>query len=88
MALDLLAHGLAVRISQEENTSFLQREAMDTKHQLPQLETYSKVDQKIKEALDWDLNDSPGLIRVTMETIVIHKRRQANEKESSIMANT
>ena len=74
MALDLLAHRLSVRISWEENTKFLQREVMDTEQKLPQLETYNKFDQEIKEALDLYLNERPSLKRETRAPIVIHKR--------------
>ena len=74
MTIGLLAHGLALRISQEENTSFLQKRVMDTKQQLPQLETYNKVEKKIKESPDLDLNERPRLKRGTGVPIVIHKR--------------
>ena len=46
MALDLLAHGIAVRISREDNRIFLLREEEGTKQQLPQLETYNEVKQQ------------------------------------------
>ena len=78
MALDLLAHRLSVRISWEENTKFLQREVMDTEQKLPQLETYNKFEQEIKEALDLDINERPRLKMVTGVPIVIHKRQQGN----------
>ena len=51
---------------------------MDIKQQLPQLETYNKVEQQIKEALDLDINECPRLKRVNGALIVIHKRRQGN----------
>ena len=47
---------------------------MDTEQKLPQLETYNKFDQEIKEALDLYLNESPSLKRETRAPIVIHKR--------------
>ena len=64
MALGLLAHGLAVRILPEENIAYLRGEAMDTKKQLPQLETYNKVEQQMEEAPDLYINDRPRLKRV------------------------
>ena len=60
---------------------------MDTNQQLPQLETYNKDEQQIKEVLDLDLNDHSRLKRGTGLPIVIHKRRKANEKEMPIMVN-
>ena len=47
---------------------------MDIKQQLPQLETYNKVEKKIKESPDLDLNERPRLKRGTGVPIVIHKR--------------
>ena len=82
MSLHLLVYRLAVRISQEDNTAFLQRKVMDTKQQLPELETYNKVEQQIKDTLDLDINELPRLKRGTVESVVILKRRQANKKES------
>ena len=55
---------------------------MDTKQQLPELETYNKVEQQIKDTLDLDINELPRLKRGTVESVVILKRRQANKKES------
>ena len=54
---------------------------MDNYQQLPQLETYNKVDQKIKEALDLDLNDRSGLKRGTGAPIVIHNRQHEKKRE-------
>ena len=88
MTIGLLAHGLALRISQEENTSFLQKRVMDTKQQLPQLETYNKVRQQIKEALNLDLNELQEFKRGTWAPILIQKRRQENKEEWSITVNT
>ena len=82
--IGLLAHGLAVRISREENTAFLQRKVMDNYQQLPQLETYNKVDQKNKEALDLDLNDRSGLKRGTGAPIVIHNRQHEKKKRGRL----
>ena len=82
MALNLLAHEISVQISGEDNTSFFRRKVMDTKQQLPQLETYNKVEQQIKDTLDLDINELPRLKRGTVESVVILKRRQANKKES------
>ena len=79
MVLGLLSHGLAVRISQEDDTDFLQREVMDTNQQLTQLETYNEVEKQIKEALKLDNNERPGLKRGTGAPIVIHKRQHANK---------
>ena len=81
MALDLLAYGIYVRISREDNTGFLQREVMDTEHKLPQLETYNNFEQKIKYSLDLDINDHTRSKRETGAPIVIHKMQQANGKE-------
>ena len=51
---------------------------MDTEQKLPQLETYNKFEQEIKEALDLDINERPRLKMVTGVPIVIHKRQQGN----------
>ena len=53
---------------------------MDTEQQLPQLETYNKVEKKIKEAFDLDINERPRLKRGAGAPIVIHKRLQAKKK--------
>ena len=47
MALNLLAHGLAVRLSKEDKKLILQREVIDTENQLPQLEIYNNDEKKI-----------------------------------------
>ena len=88
MVLGLLSHGLAVRISREDDTDFLQREVMDTNQQLTQLETYNKVEKQIKEALKLDNNERPGLKRGTGAPIVVQKTKQENEKERSVMVDT
>ena len=80
MAINLLAHGLAVQISRGEDTEFFQREVMDTEKQLTQIETCNKVEQKNKGAFDLDLNERSMLKRGTGAPIVVHKRRHANEK--------
>ena len=60
---------------------------MDTEHKLPQIETYNKFEQKIKDPLDLDINDRTRSKRETGVPIVIHKMQQANGKERSIMVN-
>ena len=52
---------------------------MDTEQQLPQLETYNKVEKQIKEAFDLDINERPRLKRGAGAPIVIHKRQHANK---------
>ena len=59
---------------------------MDTEQQVPQLETYNKVEKKIKEAFDLDINERPRLKRGAGAPIVIHKRLQA-KKVRWIMVN-
>ena len=61
---------------------------MDTEQQLPQLETYNKVRQQIKEALNLDLNELQEFKRGTWAPILIQKRRQENKEEWSITVNT
>ena len=51
---------------------------MDIYQHLPQLETYNKVEQQTKEALDLDLNECPGLKGGTGAPIVIHNSQQEN----------
>ena len=60
---------------------------MGTKKHLSQLETHNRFEQKNKESLYLDFNESPRLKRGTGSTIVIHNRQQANKKERFIMVN-
>ena len=61
---------------------------MYTEHKLPQLEPYNKVEKKIKEALDLDLNERPGLKRGTGAPIVMPMRQHASKKERLLMVDT